>query len=72
MPTVLLSGLTWQGRETEQNWLLREKSVMRVRGMLKGNAHQQYREGFLAGLRAGMWEGLLKTACLYRLNPRLS
>lgn len=54
----------FEGKETEQNWLPREKAVMRMRGMLRGQVHAQYRDAFIAGLKAGMMAGITKTVSL--------
>ncbi|WWD18182.1 hypothetical protein CI109_102631 [Kwoniella shandongensis] len=51
----------FQGKETEQNWLPREKSTVRIRGMLRGQAHAKYTDAFVAGLKNGMTEGISKT-----------
>lgn len=45
-----------QGRETKHNWGPREQDIIRVRGMLKGEAHVKYHDAFIRGLRAGMLE----------------
>lgn len=50
-----------QGKETEHNWTLREKSVIRLRGMLRGQAHKEYQDAFLAGLKNGVFEGISRT-----------
>lgn len=50
-----------QGKETEHNWAAREKAILRVRGMLKGDAHMRYTETFLASLKDGFIKASLKT-----------
>ncbi|KZT58787.1 ARM repeat-containing protein [Calocera cornea HHB12733] len=50
----------FQGRESEQNWMQREAAIMRVRGMLKGDAWRRLPDAFLAGLAHGFMEGSLK------------
>ena len=52
----------FQGKETEHNWSPREKSVLRFRGMLRGQAYHSFPEAFVAGLKSGMMDGLSKTA----------
>ncbi len=42
---------SFQGKETEQNWLEREKGVNLVRAMLAGGVHQQFTSAFMAGLK---------------------
>jgi len=51
----------FQGRETEHNWNPREKSVIHMRGMLRGQAFEQFPEAFVSGLKHGFFEGLSKT-----------
>ncbi|WVR05607.1 hypothetical protein IAU60_002628 [Kwoniella sp. DSM 27419] len=51
----------FEGKETEQNWALREKSVVRIRGMLKGGVWNKYSEAFIVGLKSGIIEGVSKT-----------
>lgn len=41
----------FSGKETEHNWAPRDKSITRVRGMLKGNAHIRYADTFYACLK---------------------
>ncbi|KAK4684711.1 hypothetical protein P7C73_g5453, partial [Tremellales sp. Uapishka_1] len=50
----------FEGKETEQNWLPREKAVVRIRGLLRGQAFQKYPDHFVNGLRTVL-EGLGKT-----------
>lgn len=49
-----------QGRETEHNWLDREKSVIRLRGMVRGDVHERYPDAWFAGLKGGILENTLK------------
>lgn len=53
-----------QGKETEHNWAAREKAVQRVRGMLKGDAHNRYTETFLVCLKEGFIKWSLKTVSM--------
>ncbi|KAA1466154.1 hypothetical protein DENSPDRAFT_862277 [Dentipellis sp. KUC8613] len=41
----------FEGKETEHNWAARERAIIRVRGMLKGDVHVRYTETFLAHLK---------------------
>ena len=50
----------FEGRETEHNWLARDKSVRKVRRLLKGNAPTDFNAAFLAGIK-GMMDGIIKT-----------
>ncbi|WVQ85520.1 hypothetical protein IAT38_007685 [Cryptococcus sp. DSM 104549] len=56
----------FEGKETEQNWAPREKSIVRIRGMIKGQAHVKYHDAFVAGLKNGMMEGAAKTVMSLR------
>ncbi|KZT33731.1 hypothetical protein SISSUDRAFT_992747, partial [Sistotremastrum suecicum HHB10207 ss-3] len=51
---------SYNGKETEQNWADRERSIVRIRGMLAGDVHVRYRDVFLAGLKSSL-EKTLKT-----------
>jgi CLIP-associating protein 1/2 len=50
----------FEGRETEHNWLRREESIGRLRGLIAGNAVIDYHDQFVQGLRA-LLDGILKT-----------
>ncbi|TDL29310.1 hypothetical protein BD410DRAFT_758063 [Rickenella mellea] len=56
----------FEGKETEHNWLNREKSVIKIRGMLKGDVHVRYADAFLAGLKNGVLEATLKSLASLR------
>ncbi|KAI5302828.1 suppressor of tub2 mutation, partial [Ascosphaera pollenicola] len=49
----------FEGRETEQNWLPREKSVMLLRRILRGNAPLDFSTSFVANIKA-LLDGILK------------
>jgi CLIP-associating protein 1/2 len=49
----------FEGRETEQNWLKREESIIKLRRLLAGNAATDFGDQFLSGLRA-LLDGILK------------
>lgn len=59
----------FEGRETEQNWLHREKSVLRLRRLTKGNALRDFHAPFLAGIKS-LLDGILK--CVNSLRTTLS
>jgi CLIP-associating protein 1/2 len=50
-----------QGKEDEHNWAPRERAIVRVRGMLKGDVHERFMETFLQGLKNGFIDASLKT-----------
>ncbi|CAO1638601.1 unnamed protein product [Sympodiomycopsis kandeliae] len=49
----------FEGKETEHNWQGRETSVIKVRGMLRANVHDDFGQAFTASLKA-LQEGILK------------
>lgn len=49
----------FEGRETEQNWLPREKSVLLLRRITRGNAPLDFSTYFVAGIKA-LLDGILK------------
>ncbi|KAK5131033.1 hypothetical protein LTR08_001383 [Meristemomyces frigidus] len=51
----------FEGKETEENWMLRDKSVLKVRRLLKGNAPNEYHHAYMAGVKSAI-EGILKVA----------
>lgn len=55
------SGLPPQGKETEHNWGPRERALVRIRGMLRGQVFATQSEAFAAGLKNGILEGITKT-----------
>lgn len=50
----------FEGRETDQNWSVREKHVLKLRKLTQGNAPQDFLQTYLSGLR-GSLDGILKT-----------
>ncbi|KAK3109746.1 suppressor of tub2 mutation, partial [Teratosphaeriaceae sp. CCFEE 6253] len=51
----------FEGKEDEHNWTLRDKSVMKLRRLLKGNAPNEYHVAFMTGIK-GVMDGILKVA----------
>ncbi|CAL1702266.1 unnamed protein product [Somion occarium] len=51
----------FEGKETEHNWAAREKAILRVRGMLKGEVYERYPETFFHGLKNGFIDASVKT-----------
>ncbi|KAF3391841.1 hypothetical protein DPV78_010384 [Talaromyces pinophilus] len=49
----------FEGRETEHNWIPREKSIETLRKLVRGNAPQAYSQHFLAGIKS-LLDGILK------------
>ena len=50
----------FEGKESEGNWTLREKSIIKLRKITKGNSPSEYTTTYLLGIK-GMLEGILKT-----------
>ncbi|CAK1361016.1 unnamed protein product [Cercospora beticola] len=50
-----------EGKETEHNWVPRDKAVLKLRRILKGNAPNEYHHAFMAGIKSVI-EGILKIA----------
>lgn len=53
------------GKETEQNWTPRDKSILKLRKMTNGNAPSEFHREFMAGIKATI-EGILKVATSLR------
>lgn len=51
----------FEGRESEQNWIGRDKNTLKLRRILKGNAPTEFHAAFMAGL-ATLRDGILKVA----------
>ncbi|KAK4972910.1 suppressor of tub2 mutation [Elasticomyces elasticus] len=51
----------FEGKEDEHNWTLRDKSVFKIRRLLKGNAPNEYHQAFMAGIKSAL-DGILKVA----------
>jgi CLIP-associating protein 1/2 len=49
----------FEGRESEQNWNLRDKHITRLRGMLRGNAYKEYPTTFMNGI-GSLQSGIVK------------
>lgn len=50
----------FEGKESEQNWLKREKSILKLRKINKGNALHDFTTAYIAGIK-GLLDGILKT-----------
>ncbi|WEW55891.1 suppressor of tub2 mutation [Emydomyces testavorans] len=51
----------FEGKESEQNWILREKSIIKLRRLTKGNAFHDFQQYYLTGIKSAL-DGILKTA----------
>lgn len=54
----------FNGKESEHNWEAREKSIHRLRGILRGDAFQMWPDTFLVGLKSAM-DSIIQTVCIY-------
>lgn len=57
----------FDGKETEQNWQLREKGVKKLRAILRGNSVTSYREGTILMLKE-LADGICKSASSLRTS----
>ena len=51
----------FEGRESEQNWIVRDKHITKLRSLLRGNAYKEYPTTFMGGvasLQAGIVKGV--------------
>ena len=51
----------FEGRESEQNWLARDKSTLKLRRITKGNAPSEFHGAFISGVKS-LLDGILKVA----------
>jgi CLIP-associating protein 1/2 len=49
----------FEGRESEQNWISRDKHITRLRAMLRGNAYNEYPTTFMNGI-GSLQSGIVK------------
>ncbi|KAH6629447.1 protein STU1 [Boeremia exigua] len=51
----------FEGRESEQNWIGRDKNTLKLRRILKGNAPTEFHAAFMVGVKS-LLDGVLKVA----------
>ena len=51
----------FEGKETEHNWMPRDKAVLKIRRLLMGNSPTEYHHAFMAGIKS-LIDGILKVA----------
>ena len=49
----------FEGRESEQNWNLRDKHITRLRALVRGNAYTEYPNVFMTGI-GNLQPGIVK------------
>lgn len=54
----------YEGKESEANWLDRDRAVTRVRGMVKGDVHNRFEDTFLACLQQGFISASIKAVSI--------
>ena len=57
----------FEGRESEQNWLKREESIIKLRRLIAGNVPESYPDIFIAGCRS-LLDGIIKAATSLRTS----
>lgn len=50
----------FEGKETEHNWIMREKAIIKVRGMIKADIQKQYPQPLVSCLKAGFLANSVK------------
>ncbi|SPO31029.1 related to STU1 - component of the mitotic spindle [Ustilago trichophora] len=60
----------FESKESEHNWLNREQSMIKIRGLIVSGAHRQFGESFFVGQLKTAQEGILK--CVASLRTTLS
>lgn len=60
----------FESKESEHNWLNREQSMIKIRGLIVSGAHRQLGEAFFVGHLKSVQEGILK--CVSSLRTTLS
>ncbi|KAI9498131.1 clasp N terminal-domain-containing protein [Zychaea mexicana] len=61
----------FRDRETEHNWEARDKSVTRLRGVLRGDSNEKYHDSLILGLRQ-MVDGIIKAVESLRTSLALN
>ncbi|BEJ18190.1 hypothetical protein CspHIS471_0704670 [Cutaneotrichosporon sp. HIS471] len=54
------------GKETEHNWGPRERALVRIRGMLRGQVFAKHPDAFVAGLKGDIIDGVSRTLTTLR------
>ncbi|EST08791.1 CLASP N-terminal domain protein [Kalmanozyma brasiliensis GHG001] len=56
----------FESKESEHNWLNREQSMIKIRGLIVSGAHRQFGEAFFVGQLKSVQEGILKSVASLR------
>ncbi|CAG8527742.1 4324_t:CDS:10 [Cetraspora pellucida] len=62
---------SFQGRESEQNWLVRERGINRLRSLARGDAFSSFPEPFINGIKLLM-DGILRSLSSLRTTLTLA
>jgi len=58
----------FEGKESEENWPLRDKDITKLRKLTKGNAPSEFHNAYMSGMKQ-LQEGTLKQANTLRTTP---
>lgn len=62
---------SFEGKETDYNWVTREKHIMRLRALLRGNMYKEYSSVFVSGFKL-LLDGIIKAISSLRTTLSLS
>ncbi|QSL64059.1 hypothetical protein MERGE_000214 [Pneumocystis wakefieldiae] len=62
---------SFEGKETDYNWVTREKHIMRLRSLLRGNVYKEYSPIFLNGFKI-LLDGIIKAISSLRTTLSLA
>ncbi|KAG5440291.1 hypothetical protein PCANB_001861 [Pneumocystis canis] len=62
---------SFEGKETDNNWVIREKHIMRLRALLRGNVYKEYSSIFITGFKL-LVDGIIKAINSLRTTLSLS
>ncbi|KAG5439973.1 hypothetical protein PCK2_000665 [Pneumocystis canis] len=61
----------FEGKETDNNWVMREKHIVRLRALLRGNVYKEYSSVFISGFKL-LVDGIIKAVRINSLRTTLS
>ncbi|KTW32009.1 uncharacterized protein T551_00691 [Pneumocystis jirovecii RU7] len=62
---------SFEGKETDNNWMIREKHMMRLRALLRGNIYKEYSSVFISGFKM-LVDGIIKAISSLRTTLSLA
>ncbi|KAG4305181.1 hypothetical protein PORY_001351, partial [Pneumocystis oryctolagi] len=63
--------VSFEGKETDNNWVVRERHIMRLRALLRGNVYKEYGSVFMSGFKM-LVEGVIKAISSLRTTLSLA